>query len=168
MRSFKRQKGIDDKFLEIYFKYQEASKVVGTYGQSYLNAINPKTGRIHTVFRQLGASSGRMACGDSTNPNRDLARYKKLPPKKVIYPQLQNLPADEDTRSAFIPNKGNFMCSCDFSALESRLGADIYNEKSMQEEFLYGSGDTHSLVAKACFEELKDVPVKDIKRIPKT
>ena len=105
-----------------------------------------------------------MACGDSKNPNRDLAMYKKLPPKEVSYPQLQNLPADEDTRSAFIPNKGNFMCSCDFSALESRLGADIYNEKSMQEEFLYGSGDTHSLVAKACFEELKDVPVKDIKK----
>ena len=160
----KRQKGIDDEFLEIYFKYQEASKVVGTYGQSYLNAINPKTGRIHTVFRQLGASSGRMACGDSKNTNIDLARYKKLPPKEVSYPQLQNLPADEDTRSAFIPNEGNFMCSCDFSALESRLGADIYNEKSMQEEFLYGSGDTHSLVAKACFEELKDVPVKDIKK----
>lgn len=54
------QKGINDEFLKKYFKYQECVKVCTTYGQNYLNAINPKTGRIHTKFRQLGASSGRM------------------------------------------------------------------------------------------------------------
>lgn len=33
----------------------------------------------------------------------------------------------------------------------------------MIEEYLYGSGDIHSLTAKHIFKELKDVPVKDIK-----
>ena len=38
----------------------------------------------------------------------------------------------------------------------------------MIEEFLHGSGDIHSLVAKACFEELKNVSVKEIKdKFPK-
>lgn len=47
----------------------------------------------------------------------------------------------------------------------ARLGADIYNEPAMIEEYLYGSGDIHSLVAKACFpQELADVPVKEIKK----
>lgn len=32
--------------------------------------------------------------------------------------QIQNLPADDATRGAFVPNPGNLMCSCDFSALE--------------------------------------------------
>lgn len=49
--------------------------------------------------------------------------------------------------------------------LESRLGADIYNEKAMLDEFLYGSGDMHSLCAKLVFhEELKDIDVKDVKK----
>lgn len=56
------------------------------------------------------------------------------------------------------------MCSCDYSALESRLGADIYNEPSMLKEYLEGSGDIHSLTAKHCFPvELNGIDVKDVK-----
>lgn len=171
-KHLKGQKGINDEFLAIYLEYKEADKLVSTYGQKYLNAVNPITGRIHTDFKQIGASSGRMACG-SKQINTDLAKYKGLPLKiskknselTCSYPQLQNLPADEITRSCFVPNEGNSMCSCDYAALESRLGADIYQEHSMIEEFLYGSGDIHSLTAKACFEELKDIPVKEIKQL---
>ena len=50
--------------------------------------------------------------------------------------------------------------------IESRLGGDIYNEPAIINEFLHGSGDMHSLVAKACFPiELKDIEVKDIKKL---
>lgn len=171
-KHLKGQKGINDEFLTLYFNYKEHEKVVSTYGQKYLNAINPITGRIHTQFRQIGASSGRMACG-SKQINTDLAKLKGLPlnsngkdkGKVCSYPQLQNLPADEQTRSAFVPEPENEMCSCDYSALESRLGADIYNDQAMIDEYLYGSGDIHSLVAKACFKELADVDVKDIKKL---
>lgn len=80
--------------------------------------------------------------------------------------QLQNLPADEITRSSFVSEEGNLMCSCDYSALESRLGADIYNEESMIKEYLEGSGDIHSLTAKHCFpKELDGIDVKDIKKV---
>ena len=58
------------------------------------------------------------------------------------------------------------MTSCDYNALESRLGADIYQEQSMIDEYLHGSGDIHSLTAKHCFpDELKDIEVKDIKKL---
>lgn len=159
------QRGICDEFLDTYFSYKEFAKVCSTYGQTYLDAINPITGRIHTVFRQLGAASGRMSCG-STQENTDLAKYKKLPASACVYPQLQNLPADEKTRSLFISENGNLFTSADYSALESRLGADIYNEHEMIEEYLHGSGDIHSLTAKICFpEELKGIDVKDIKKV---
>ena len=170
-KHLKKQKGINDEFLKIYFDYKEASKVCSTYGQTYLNAINPNTGRIHTNFKQLGASSGRMACGSKQN-NDDLAKLKhaelsKLPSKlrKCPYPQIQNLPADEDTRGAFVPEKGNMMVSCDYSALESRLGADIYNEKHMIDEFLYGSGDIHSLMAITFFGDQMEegITTKEVK-----
>lgn len=79
--------------------------------------------------------------------------------------QIQNLPHDAFTRSCFTSEKGNLLCSCDFSALESRLGADIYNDKAMIDEFLHGSGDMHSLCASMVFKkELEGIPVKEIKK----
>ena len=162
----KGQKGISDTFLELYFNYKEYSKVCSTYGQGHLNAINPKTGRIHTIYRSLGASSGRMSCG-SKQSDDDLAKYKKLRPSECSYPNLQQLPADEDTRSSFVSDVDNVFCSCDYSAMESYLGADIYNDKEFQNEFLYGSKDTHSLFAWMVFrkecEELGCTCVADVK-----
>lgn len=162
----KGQKGINDEFLKLYFDYKESSKVCSTYGQGHLNAINPITGRIHTIYKQLGASSGRMSCG-SKQSNTDLAKLKGIPPSSCSYPNIQQLPADEPTRSSFICEKGNVFCSCDYSAMESYLGADIYEDIEFQNEFLYGSKDTHSLFAWMVFrkecEELGCICVADVK-----
>lgn len=159
------QKGINDEFLRLYFSYQEYAKVVSSFGQGHLDAVNPRTGRIHSTFKQLGAASGRMSCG-STQANIDLEKFKKLPKGSCKYPNLQQLPSDEMTRSCFIAPPGHKMVSADFAALESRLGADIYQEQEMLKEFLEGSGDMHSLCAKMVFaEELKDVEIKDIKKV---
>lgn len=114
-KTLKTQKGINDKFLDLYFKYKEYSKVVSTYGQGHLDAVNPKTGRIHTIYKQLGAASGRMSCG-SRNTNEALAKIKKIPASRCTYPNIQQLPADEDTRSSFVSEKYNMFCSCDYSA----------------------------------------------------
>ncbi len=162
----KGQKGINDEFLDLYFKYKEYSKVVGTYGQKYLDAVNPITGRIHTVFRQLGTASGRLSCGSSKTKDKELANLKGISADRCGYVQLQNLPADHDTRESFVSPPGALMCSCDYSAMESRLGADIYDEQSMIDEYMHGSGDMHSLVAKMCFgDELEGIDVKDIKHL---
>ena len=159
------QKGVNDEFLNLYFAYQEYAKVVSSFGQGHLNAVNPRTGRIHSTFKQLGAASGRMSCG-STQSNTDLEKLKHLPSGSCKYPNLQQLPADDITRSCFIAPPGHKMVSADYAALESRLGADIYQEKEMLKEFLEGSGDMHSLCAKMVFaEELKDIEVKDIKKL---
>ena len=51
--------------------------------------------------------------------------------------------------------------------LESRLGADIYNEPHMIDEFLHGSGDMHSLCAYMVYQKEipRDTPIKDIKKL---
>lgn len=174
-KHLKKQKGINDEFLRLYFGkgeegdedyfagYQGSAKVVTSFGQGHLNCINPKTGRIHTQYKQLGADTGRMSCG-STNPNTDLAKFKKLPQGSCKYPNMQQLPHDAVTRSCFVAGEGNLWVSCDYAAIESRLGGAIYEEKSIIDEFLHGSGDMHSLVAKMVFKELADVPVKEIKK----
>lgn len=163
-KHLKAQKNIDDEFLKLYFAYQEYFKVCTSFGQGHINAINPKTDRIHTVYRQLGAASGRMSCG-SQQPNEALAKINNVKPKNCTYPNCQQLPADEKTRGAFTAPEGYEWCSCDFSALESRLGADIYNEKHMIDEFLVGSGDIHSLMALTFFEDQMDkgTTTKDVK-----
>lgn len=184
----KKQKGINDEFLRLYLGkgeegdedyfagYNGSAKVVTSFGQGHLNAINPNTGRIHTIYRAIGCDTGRMSCGSKDN-NNDLAKLKGLPinpsPKQKKegkgcgYPNIQQLPSDEITRSCFTSEKGYLFCSCDFSAIESRLGADIYQEKSMIDEFLYGGGDLHSLCAYMVYtkEIPRDTPIKNIKKL---
>lgn len=184
----KKQKGINDEFLKLYLGkgepededyyagYNGSAKVVTSFGQNHLNAINPNTQRIHAVYRQLGCDTGRMSSGAKDN-NNDLAKLKHLPinpsnkqkkeGKACPYPNMQQLPADEITRGCFTAPKGFKWCSCDYSAIESRLGADIYQEKSMIDEFLHGSGDMHSLCAYMVYtkEIPRDTPIKSIKKL---
>lgn len=162
-KQLKLQKGINDEFLKIYFDYQEHFKVVSSFGQGHLNDINPVTGRLHTQYKQLGATSGRMSSG-SSKKNEELAVFKNLPKGSCGYKNMQQLPSNHATRSSFIGGENRLFCSCDFSALESRLGADIYQEKSMIDEFLYKSGDIHSLVASFCFEECRGKSTEEIKK----
>lgn len=164
-KHLKTQKGVCDEFIKLYFDYQGFSKVVSSFGQNFLDSIHPATGRIHTNFKPIGATSGRMSCGGGEN--EELTSIKRLRGKrKAIYPNLQQLPHDPLTRECFIAEEGNMFCSSDFAALESRLGADIYNEEAMIREYLEGSGDMHSLAAVACFpEELAGVSVKDVKKL---
>lgn len=161
------QKGIDDKFLELYFDYKGASKNVTTYGQNFLNLINPKTGRLHTKFNQFGTVTGRMSSGGSEK-NKDLARIKHVKPDEVGFVNMQNLPARGEegkiARACFTATEGNVFISCDYSAEESRVQADVWNEHSLLDSFEHGI-DTHNLYAKLCFpEELKDIDVKDVKK----
>lgn len=166
-KHLKTQKGINDEFLKLYFDYQEYAKVVSSFGQGHLNAINPKTGRIHTVFRQLNTASGRLSCG-SNQPNTDLAKAKGIPPKDCTYPNLQQLPSDEQTRASFVAPNGSLFVSADFSAEESRLGADIYQDKAFLKEFTEGSGDTHNMFAWAVFKkQCKECGCQDATEVKK-
>lgn len=161
-KHLKGQKGINDEFLKLYFNYQEKAKLVSSFGQGHINAINPITGRLHTIFKQLGAASGRMSCG-SNQSNEALARYKHLKPSEVSYPNIQQLPSDEITRGCFIAEEGNLLADCDYSAMEARLAGDIYHDEAIIDMFNKGL-DSHSVYAKIFFkEELKDISVEDIK-----
>lgn len=174
-KKLKGQVGINDEFLRLFFGqgeeddedyfpgYSGSAKVVSSFGQGHINAINPKTGRIHTVYRSIGTISGRMSSG-SKESNSALARYKHIPEASCTYPNMQQLPHDPLTRSCFISEEGNLFCSCDYAAMEARIGADVYNEHKLLDEFLYGSGDTHAAYAKAVFsKELEGIDTKDVR-----
>lgn len=130
--------------IPIYIKYKKAAIIVNTFGQKFLNSINPVTGRIHANFNQLGTDTGRLS---STEPN------------------LQNLPHDAQTRACFVSDKGNRWISADYSGQESYLMASMANDEAMLDELINGSGDLHSLTAKMVFQQIpRDMPLKDIKK----
>lgn len=156
----KNKKSIDAKIIEpqksvspiaeIYLEYRAAQKIVSTYGENMLKQVNVD-GRIHTQFNQL-MDTGRLSCGGK-NKNT-----------KEEYINLQNLPADKETRACFIAEEGNRWISIDYSGQETYLIASIANDKAIIDELTYGSGDIHSLTAKMAYPNIiGDCPVSEIK-----
>lgn len=140
-------------FASLYLEFKAAQKIVSTYGQNFLDQINPVSHRIHTQFNQL-MDTGRLSCGGTNKQTKEK------------YLNLQNLPNDKETRACFIASPGNTWISVDYSGQESVIIAEVSQDPKMIHEFLHGSGDMHSLVAKAAYPEiLKDVATKDVKRL---
>jgi len=130
--------------IPLFVEFKKAAILVNTFGEKFLDLINPVTRRIHPNFWQLGADTGRLS---SSEPN------------------AQNLPRDPITRACFIAEPGNKWISADYQGQETALMASIANDKAMLEELEHGSGDLHSLAAKAIFtEEIpRDLPVIEVK-----
>ena len=133
--------------IEDFLKYQGASKVVSTYGQNWLNAINSSTNRIHVELHPIGTDTSRVSSGGGV--------YKL---------NLQNLPHDPITRACFTAEKGNKWISCDYTGQESFLTASVSGDKVML-DVLTSGGDLHSEVARACWPDilgnLTDKEIKD-------
>jgi DNA polymerase I-like protein with 3'-5' exonuclease and polymerase domains len=85
---------------EVYLRFKAAQKVTSTYGQNFLDLRNPVTGRIHTQFNQIGTDTHRYSSGGGKET-------EVMPGKKIPLVNLQNLPADEITRSCFQAEPGN-------------------------------------------------------------
>lgn len=144
---------------KVYLRFKAAQKVTSTYGQNFLDLINPKTGRIHTSFNQIGTDTHRYSSGGGDDK-------EVIPGKKVPLVNLQNLPADAETRACFISETGNKWISADYSGEESVILANISKDKAMIDLFLHGCGDLHSLVAKMVYpDELRDIPVEQVKKL---
>lgn len=149
----KPQKNISD-IAPIYLEYKAAQKVVSTYGENFLEQINPISGRIHTNYQQLGADTTRITSG-----GKDKAA-------KIEYINFLNFPADAETRSCMVAESGNKWISIDYSGQETYLLASIANDEAIIEELTNGSGDIHSLTAYMAYKEIpRDTPIKDIKKL---
>ena len=123
--------------------FREVSKLKSTYVDSLPQLINPKTGRIHSSFRQAVVPTGRLS---SDHPN------------------LQNIPIRTERgrkiRTAFIPeSKDMVLFAADYSQVELRIIADLANDKNMIKAFEDGE-DIHSSTASKVF----GVPLKDVDR----
>lgn len=114
--------------------YRCLSKLESTYIKPLLNMVDPETGRIHTEFSQITASTGRLA---SSRPN------------------LQNIPIREKLgqriRRAFVADRGHLFISADYSQIELRILAHLSGDENLISSFLRGD-DIHRETAAEIFD----------------
>ncbi len=139
LENLKGEHPIIDKILE----YREVTKLKGTYVDALPALINPHTGRVHTIYHQTGAATGRLS---SSNPN------------------LQNIPIrtelGREVRRAVIAPKGTKLLAVDYSQVELRILAHMSQDKTLLEAFAQGQ-DIHAATAAAVYGVPLDSITKD-------
>ncbi len=121
-------------------EYRTMQKALTSYGQNMIEYINPKTGRLHADFRQIGAPTGRFAC---TNPN------------------IQQVPHAPEYRRCFTGNPaGRKLVIADYSQIELRILAEFSNDHGFIEAFNSGA-DLHRVTAAQVFSVSLDQVTKD-------
>mgnify|MGYP005990078063 CR=1 FL=1 len=133
----------DHQIIRDIQEYRQYKKLQSTYVDALPNEINPKTNRIHTVYAQAVAATGRLS---SNNPN------------------LQNIPIrterGREVRKAFIPRDENHvLLAADYSQIELRIIAALSEEETMIEAFKNGE-DIHASTAAKVF----NVPLEEVTR----
>lgn len=140
--------------VQMYIDYKKAQKLVTTYGQNFLDAINPKTERIHATFWQI-MNTGRTSCGSGDNKDDDNSI------------NLQNIPSDKITRGCFTNQfEDTILVDCDYSQQEDRMYTQLSKEPALIDFYndTTRKRDGHSFTAKLCFpKELKDIPEEEVK-----
>ena len=114
---------------------RETAKKVSTYGRSFLDTINPKTGRVHTEFWQM-KDTFRLGSGN----------------KKFGAPNVQNIPSSNRYRNCFEARPGYKWVSLDYSQQELRLMADFSYEKNLIDAVNRGE-DLHCFVGSMMFDK---------------
>ncbi len=130
---------IVDKILE----WRSLQKLENTYVSALPNDLNPQTLRIHTVYNQAVAATGRLS---SNNPN------------------LQNIPIrtprGQEVRKAFIPrDSDHILMAADYSQIELRIIAALSKDPAMVKAF-QNNEDIHAATAARLF----GVPIEEVNR----
>jgi DNA polymerase-1 len=124
-------------------EWRSLQKLENTYVSALPNDLNPQTQRIHTVYNQAVAATGRLS---SNNPN------------------LQNIPIrtsrGQEVRKAFIPrDNDHILMAADYSQIELRIIAALSKDPAMVKAF-QNNEDIHAATAARVF----DVPLERVTR----
>ncbi len=111
-------------------EYRQMAKLLSTYVVALPELINPRTGRIHTSYRQDIAATGRLSS---------------------VEPNLQNIPIrtseGRSIRSAFVPGiDGWRFMTADYSQIELRVLAHCCGDENLCDAFERNI-DIHAAVA---------------------
>ncbi len=99
-------------------EHRELTKLKGTYLDALPPLVNPRTGRVHTIFNQVVAATGRISSQD---------------------PNLQNIPIRSDQgraiRRGFVAAPGQVLVAADYSQIELRILAHLSHDPVLTRAF---------------------------------
>jgi DNA polymerase-1 len=142
--------------VEKIVEHRRLSRLKDAYADSLPGLVNPQTGRVHTSFSQVSASSGRLV---SREPN------------------LQNIPVrtelGREIRKAFVAEGSGFgisgptvLLSADYSQMELRVLAHVTGEPMLREAFQNGE-DVHALTAARLYNVPPEEVTSEMRRVGK-
>lgn len=113
-------------------------KLQGTYLEGlYLNP--DANSELRFDFKQTGTTTGRFSA-----PGREVEHgFSGIP--------IHGIPGTSAVRTAFVAREGYTMVKADYAGQELRIAANVSNEPVWVNEFLHGTGDLHSITARAFF-----------------
>jgi DNA polymerase-1 len=113
--------------------YRTLAKLRSTYTDKLPEAVNPRTGRVHTSYHQAVAATGRLSSND---------------------PNLQNIPIRTEEgrriRQAFVAPTGFKVLAADYSQIELRIMAHLSGDAGLLAAF-HGNQDVHRATAAEVF-----------------
>ncbi len=134
--------------IESILEYRNLNKIFTTYLDS-LGAYILEDGKIHTIYKQTIARTGRLSS---------------------IEPNLQNIPIRNDEgrkiRKAFVPSPNSVILSSDYSQIELRVLADISGCENLIAAFRKRE-DIHTTVASDIFGVEPQAVTKKMRRTAK-
>lgn len=115
-------------------EYRQLTKLKSTYIDALPQAIDAKTGRVHTHYGQVQTATGRLSSND---------------------PNLQNIPVrserGREIRKAFVPRAGWKLLAADYSQIELRILAALTGDAGLLKAFKEGQ-DIHTATAAKIFD----------------
>ena len=132
--------------VELMLNHRELAKLKNSYADALPLSVDPKTGRIHTSYNQIGAVTGRLS---SNNPN-----LQQIPTRTELGRRVRN---------GFIAEEGNVLLSVDYSQIELRIVAHMAQDAGMLAAFRAGQ-DIHATTAAAIYNIPLEQVTKDQRR----
>jgi DNA polymerase I len=104
--------------VRLVLDYRELTKLAGTYLDALPPLVNPATGRLHTTFNMVAATTGRLSSQD---------------------PNLQNIPIRSELgrkiRRGFVAAPGHLLVAADYSQIELRILAHLSGDAVLLRAF---------------------------------
>lgn len=136
--------------INLILEQRTLAKLKSTYVDAMPALVDPKTGRLHTTYNQIGISTGRLS---SSSPN------------------LQNIPIrterGREIRRAFVAEPGWRLISADYSQVELRILAHIAEDPALLSAFA-NDEDIHAATAANVLKIALAEVTSDQRRIAKT
>lgn len=125
-------KAINNEFCKVILEYREVAKLISTYIDKMEKVINPNDGKVHCVFNQYGAATGRFSSQD---------------------PNMQNIPShNKDIRKMFVADEGFILMSSDYSQQEPKVMTQMCGDKKMLDAYKKGR-DLYAEIASLAFDK---------------